>query len=175
MRGSHITPEQQESLLVFQEISQISDAELCADILRENNWNIETAVESFVQGRRPAPRQPVARQQSNPDPSGSAAVMGSGGAGQGNTSSSRAHQETGLIDKLLAPLRWLFQSRPISLNPEGDTRKFIADFDSNFGRNHPVFMPTTYQEAVRQAFRSSKFLMVYLHSPLHEDSFRFCR
>lgn len=178
-----LTAEQQERLHVFQEISQIPDQELCADILRENNWDIETAVDSFVQGRRPPPRQPSRHEQNIQASTGG--MTASAGAGsstvtavnftQGNTSSSRAPQEIGLLDKLLSPLRWLFQSRPISLNPELDTRKFIAEFDSNYGRNHPVFMSTTYQEAVRQAFRSSKFLMIYLHSPLHEDSFRFCR
>jgi hypothetical protein len=182
---SALTAEQQERLLVFQEISQISDQELCVDILRENNWDIETAVDSFVQGRRPSPRQASRRGQNvQASARGATASAGAGSSAatatdvtQGNTSSSRAPREIGFgfLDKLLAPLRWLFQSRPISLNPEGDTRKFIAEFDGTFGGNHPVFMPTTYQEAVRQAFRSSKFLMIYLHSPLHEDSCRFCR
>ena len=47
-----LTPEQQNSLQLFQEISQIPDVDLCQDILRENHWDVETAVESFVQGRR---------------------------------------------------------------------------------------------------------------------------
>lgn len=52
--SSSLSPEQQNSLQLFQEISQIPDIDLCQDILRENHWDVESAVESFVSGRRPA-------------------------------------------------------------------------------------------------------------------------
>ena len=37
-----------------------------------------------------------------------------------------------------------------------------------------LLRPIIYLQAVSQAFQASKFLLVYLHSPLHEDSNRFC-
>jgi FAS-associated factor 2 len=73
------------------------------------------------------------------------------------------------------PLRWLFQTHPVSLNPELDTRRFLADFDMKFGSQHPQFSDSSYQNAVAQAFQNSRFLLVYIHSPMHEDTSRFCR
>lgn len=170
--SNNLTSEQQNNLQLFQEISQISDVELCVDILRENHWNVETAVDAFVQGRRT---------RSTPQ-----APPGGGRINQNNlvassTSSSRAQSvisregQLNIFERILSSMRWLFQSRPISLNPEADTRNFISDFDANYGSNHPTFIESTYQQAVDLAFRSSKFLLIYLHSPLHEDSNRFCR
>lgn len=31
------------------------------------------------------------------------------------------------------------------------------------------------QDATRQAQRENKFLLIYLHSPMHEDTPQFCR
>lgn len=38
-----------------------------------------------------------------------------------------------------------------------------------------MFMAESYREAVQEAARQHKFLMVYLHSPLHQDTPDFCR
>ncbi len=75
---------------------------------------------------------------------------------------------------VLAPLRWLFQTRPVSLNRELDTRKFLAEFDTQYGNQHPTFVEGSYQLAVQRAHQQSKFLLVYIHSPMHEDTPRFC-
>jgi hypothetical protein len=77
-------------------------------------------------------------------------------------------------DLIWNPLRWLFQARPISLNPELDTRKFIAEFELKVNANHPNFVDRSYQSAVALAYRESKFLLVYIHSPMHEDTEKFC-
>ena len=94
---------------------------------------------------------------------------------------------------LFLPLRWLFQTHPIALNPEAgitittsnipsssslssssssskDTRRFIQDFESSFGSQHPSFHENGYQSAVSLAHRNSKFLLIYLHSPMHVTS-----
>ena len=91
----------------------------------------------------------------------------------------------GGIPGLFLPLRWLFQTHPIALNPEAgntittsiilsllqlssiDTRRFIQDFESSFGSQHPSFHENGYQSAVSYAHRNSKFLLIYLHSPMH--------
>lgn len=39
----------------------------------------------------------------------------------------------------------------------------------------PQFVEESYREAVREAARQHKFMMVYLHSPLHQDTPHFCR
>lgn len=79
-----------------------------------------------------------------------------------------------ILDLLFIPLRWLFQSRPISVNPSRDAQKFVAEFSASYGLNGPRFHDNSYQSAVSTAFQESKFLLVYLHSPLHEDTDRFC-
>ncbi|CAN0044149.1 unnamed protein product [Ectocarpus fasciculatus] len=38
-----------------------------------------------------------------------------------------------------------------------------------------MFLAESYREAVQEAARQHKFLMVYLHSPLHQDTPNFCR
>ena len=84
-------------------------------------------------------------------------------------------QESPVLSILFQPIRWLFQSRPVSLNPNADTVKFIDEFNQNYSTIHPNFYPHSYQSAVAHAFASSKFLLVYLHSPIHDDSNKFCR
>ena len=59
-------------------------------------------------------------------------------------------------------------------NPESATREFITDFDYEYSPDHPRFIGGSYQTAVADAHTRSKLLMVYLHSPLHEDTDRFC-
>ena len=182
-----LSEDQQNALSLFQEISQINDLELCRDILRENHWDVETAVESFTTGRRSSRTEGTPYQRNissgNNSEDTSASFDTSSSRGRQNnstqpsnssTAGTLARNDSSFFSLLFGPLRWLFQARPISLNPVGDTRKYIQDFDTKYGSNHPNFVTTTYQHAVSQAYRSSKFLLVYLHSPLHEDSFRFC-
>lgn len=185
--ASGLSDEQQNALQLFQEISQINDIDLCRDILGENHWDVESAVEAFVSGRRASTSRsegtPYQRNTSSSSSDDIALGTSSSRGRRGNTSdsstavtnaSNNTNGDDGLFSWIFRPLRWLFQSRPISLNPEGDTRKFIQEFESKFGSNHPNFMRSTYQQAVNDAYRASKFLLVYLHSPLHEDSQRFC-
>ena len=81
----------------------------------------------------------------------------------------------GLTGLLLVPLRWLFQSRPISLYPEQDSLRFIEEYNNKYSMEHPIFHRHSYQDAVATAFQRSKFLFVYLHSPIHDDTQRFCQ
>ena len=80
----------------------------------------------------------------------------------------------GLFGLLLIPLRWLFQSRPIALYPEQDSVRFIDEYNTKYSTEHPMFHRHSYQNAVATAFQQSKFLLVYLHSPIHDDTQRFC-
>lgn len=82
-----------------------------------------------------------------------------------------ANQSNSLLG---SSLRWLFQSRPMALNPANDAQRFVDDFESNYGNHHPQFHIGSYQSAVLAAFQQSKFLVVYLHSPIHDDTSKFC-
>lgn len=48
-------------------------------------------------------------------------------------------------------------------DPLGDVLKFIQDFNAKFP-SHPVFYQGTYAQALNDAKRELKFLLVYLHS-----------
>lgn len=76
---------------------------------------------------------------------------------------------------MLGPLKWLFHVSPPRINPLQDARNFIQEFESTYSSSHPNFCDTSYQAAVQRAHQEGKYLVVYLHSPLHEDTPKFCR
>jgi FAS-associated factor 2 len=80
-----------------------------------------------------------------------------------------------LLDLLFVPFRWLFQTHSATINANQDVQNFISEFRAQYGSNHPAFHSGSYQSAVAAAFDSTKFVLVYLHSPLHEDADRFCQ
>lgn len=163
MATANLTPGQLDRLNTFKEITQVSDDVLSIGILESNNWSVEASVNNFMQGRSAdSPRNRnansnVARVDSIPS---SGTVTNANNANNNN---------------VWNPLRWLFQARPVSLNPELDTRRFLSEFELNFGSQHPHFCDSSYQNAVAQAFQNSRFLLVYIHSPMHEDTNKFCR
>ena len=165
-----LTTQQQTNLQLFQEISQITDIELCIEILSEYSWNVESAVESFVHGTAPTSRSQPTQQTIAPTSSSQPATL----ADSTNNRNREVVASNSIFDRILHPIKWLFQSRPISLDPEADTRNFISEFNNEFGVVHPRLEQCTYNQAVAKAHRDSKFLLVYLHSPLHEDTHGFC-
>lgn len=72
-------------------------------------------------------------------------------------------------------MRRLFQPQPVAFNPDADTRKFIDSFSSTYSSDHVNFVDGSYKTCVANAFRQSKLLLIYLHSPLHEDTDNFCQ
>ena len=205
---SWLSAEQQQSVQMFSEISQITDVQVAMEILEENNWDVDQAVDRLMGGSG----------SGGGSSSGSNGGLGSGAgnsdvgmgvvnaglssrsrssssnsnranAGNNNntqvgTANTRTANNAGTrnrnqpnnptFEMVLAPLRWLFQTRPASVNRELDTRKFLAEFDTQYGNQHPTFMEGSYQTAVQRAFQQSKFLLIYIHSPMHEDTPRFC-
>lgn len=163
MSNRDLTNAQIDSLQIFQEISQIHDSDTCIDILTQNRWDVDLAVESFISGRRTAS---VPARTGHTDMTQTSRSQP--GANSGN-------QRNNILDVVLNPLRWLFQTHPVSLNPDQDTRNFISDFESKFGSGHPNFFDRSQLAAVNEASQGLKYLLVYIHSPLHENSDRFCR
>ncbi len=94
------------------------------------------------------------------------------GAAQGAVNQANAG---GLMNFVLNPFKWLFQERIMTINPDQETMLFVNDFNRQYSAQHPRFHGRSYTDAVRQAFRNSKFLVVYLHSPMHEDTSKFCQ
>lgn len=188
-RIMQLTESQRTMLQSFQEIANINDEYLCMQILQQNNWDLSSALGQFVGNtnnesassssssrsegsvtRRTNRTTETTNSQRVHTPASSSAI----------TSASDRHNRDnestgGLLGLLIVPLRWLFQARPLSLNPDQDTLKFIDEYNMKYSPAHPTFHAGSYQSAVAHAFEQSKFLLVYLHSPLHEDSQRFCR
>jgi FAS-associated factor 2 len=80
-----------------------------------------------------------------------------------------------LLDSLLYPLRWLLSAQQNFHTPDQDARKFVSEFESCYGTTHPTFQAQSYEASVRQAFQQGRFLLVYLHSRMHDDTASFCR
>lgn len=171
-----LTNEQQTSLQTFQEICHLTDDELCIQILTQNTWNVDNAVNSFMSQQTDT---------TTTESSSSNASLGSARNRNINSQNRNAVQEqqqrsivprqnSAAFEMILTPLRWLFQTHPISLNRELDTIKFIGEFDLKYSSQHPTFIDGSYQSAVARAFQQSKFLLIYLHSPMHEDTAKFC-
>merc|ERR1719361_2866589 len=59
--------------------------------------------------------------------------------------------------------------------PEEDVADFISDFNAKYGRDHVAFHTGSYSRALEEAKRDLKFLLVYLHSPSHQDTKSFCQ
>ena len=161
---------------MFQEICQITDDELCIQILGQNTWNVDNAVNSFMTQHS----GPVSSESSSSDTSfGNARNRNVNSQNRNNIQEQLQRpavqrQNSPAFEMILTPLRWLFQTHPISLNRELDTRKFIGEFESKYSAQHPTFVDGSYQSAVARAFQQSKFLLIYLHSPMHEDTSKFC-
>ena len=60
-------------------------------------------------------------------------------------------------------------------DPVGDIISFIHMFEEKYGRIHPVFYQGTYSQALNDAKRELRFLLVYLHGDDHQDTDEFCR
>ncbi|KAJ9525634.1 hypothetical protein QJQ45_003344 [Haematococcus lacustris] len=58
--------------------------------------------------------------------------------------------------------------------PAAQAVEFIQQFQARYGDRHPVFEVAGVQQALQTARAAHKFLLVYLHSPLHEDTDLFC-
>lgn len=60
------------------------------------------------------------------------------------------------------------------MDPIGDVNSFITQFEAKYGLVHPVFYRGTYSQALDEAKKELQFLLVYLHSDLHQDTDEFC-
>ena len=163
-----LTPEQINTILSFSEITQIDDTNLCRSILSQNNWNLDISVENFINNRNGDSRSTGYHEDGG--------HMEHTPLTRGADTSAVNNGDGGLFDMITSPLRWLFRTTPVSLSPELDTSQFVDKFHMEYGSSgDDLHMErTSYAQAVRKAHNESKFLLVYLHSPLHDDTNRFC-
>lgn len=61
-----------------------------------------------------------------------------------------------------------------STRPEEDVAFFVSNFNAKYGLDHVPFLRGSYSQALEEAKRDLKFLLVYLNSPSHQDTDQFC-
>uniref|UniRef100_A0A6I8P9S7 Fas associated factor family member 2 n=1 Tax=Ornithorhynchus anatinus TaxID=9258 RepID=A0A6I8P9S7_ORNAN len=182
-----LTQEQTEKLLQFQDLTGIESMDQCRQTLEQHNWNIEAAVQDRLNEQEGVPRvftQPPARPL------------------QVNTADHRIYsyvvsrpQPRGLLGwgyyLIMLPFRFTYYTlldifrfalrflrpdpRSRVTDPVGDIVSFVHTFEEKYGRTHPVFYQGTYSQALNDAKRELRFLLVYLHGDDHQDSDHFCR
>jgi len=60
------------------------------------------------------------------------------------------------------------------IDPAQQAQRFIQSYKAAYGDRHPRFIEASIRQATTQAKSEYKFLMVYLHSPEHQDTDKFC-
>uniref|UniRef100_A0A9L0TTM2 FAS-associated factor 2 n=1 Tax=Equus caballus TaxID=9796 RepID=A0A9L0TTM2_HORSE len=182
-----LTQEQTEKLLQFQDLTGIESMDQCRHTLEQHNWNIEAAVQDRLNEQEGVPSV------FNPPPSRPLQV---------NTADHRIYsyvvsrpQPRGLLGwgyyLIMLPFRFTYYTildifrfalrfirpdpRSRVTDPVGDIVSFMHSFEEKYGRAHPVFYQGTYSQALNDAKRELRFLLVYLHGDDHQDSDEFCR
>lgn len=177
----------------FQEITGIEDEDKILEHLRSRQWNLEAAVQDALnekEGIRPvygdtssSPSEPLAQRV----PTSVATTS----TGAGREVARRAGWFEWFANMAVLPLQlvvgaindlfqfavgFLFGNEPVgSQNPQADALQFIVEFESQYGPSHPPFLVKSYDEALAQARKDLQFLLVYVHSPGHQDAAWFCK
>ena len=164
-----LTSDQRNDLAVFREISGITDDELAVQVLETHDWNLERAVNEYSlrqedhDGSRVLPSDNTTRH--------TAATSSTGASSAGNP---WPRNPSDLLGWSLGLLGWVFSTRRVLHSPDEDSQRFVGRFEQSYQRP-PRLFSGSYQAAVRQANLDSKFLLIYLHSDLHENVDEFCR
>lgn len=69
----------------------------------------------------------------------------------------------------------LIRTDPAAHDPLIEVETFINEFENRFGTSHPQFHTGSYVQALAQAKRELKFLLIFLHSPGDPESEEFCQ
>jgi FAS-associated factor 2 len=169
-----------EIIANFQAITGIDDVNRSIECLEAHNWNLETAAAVALSQHDPY-YQSSGGVSSNIGNSAAAGPTRRGAAGsariQQDVAAPRDNVQNG------APPQqgiWGIISRLIGRDDGGrrrvnDTQRFIELFNLQHGTVHPTAHVGTFREAVDVAKRDFKFLVVYLHSPHHQDTMAFLR
>ncbi|KAI8764604.1 FAS-associated factor 2-like isoform X1 [Biomphalaria glabrata] len=189
-----LTSEQTEKLLQFQDLTGIDQIQRCRQILEGHDWNIEAAVQDTFNEQEGAPtvfHQPASLPEEraplvNLQPSNQRVIMYPGRRPQG------IFQWTYYLLSMPIKFVWstLFdiirvfvnflrpdprRSKCLVTDPLRDVMTFISNFDAKYGQNHPAFYQGTYSQALNDAKKELRFLLVYLHCDEHQNTDQFCR
>jgi len=195
-----LTTEEIEKMIQLQDLTGIDDLQICRALLESKEWDLEgTAREHLNLPRVPdlppmAPVVPLEAPEARVVMRPNHNVRNHRVVPQGHSVLSWAmylftlpfrltfRTFFGVFDYVLsifglsgtAPRpRGLTHTR--SRPPEEDVADFISEFNAKYGRDHVAFHTGSYSRALEEAKRDLKFLLVYLHSPTHQDTKSFCQ
>lgn len=83
-----------------------------------------------------------------------------------------------VLDTVFRVLRFalsIIRPDPRIRDPVYEINQYIEVFESSYGTRHPVFYRGAYSASLAEAKKDLKFLLVYLHSPSHQDTPDFCK
>ena len=171
-----LSPEQGELLVQLQDMTGLQDLGVCRALLESKDWDLEAVAREQLGGQS----------DSEEDLEEEEEVVEVNRAAVARPESSMGW----LLYILTFPSRvitssinifWSFLS---SLMPgrvtnqtsgREDVAQFCREFEQQFGPRHPAFTRLGYYQALEEAKRDLRFLLVYLHCEDHQDTERFCR
>ncbi|KAJ8612823.1 hypothetical protein CTAYLR_002050 [Chrysophaeum taylorii] len=130
-----------------------------------SEWDVGRAIEIYyADDRRPDEQRPEHRPPSGRDDPPTAA---------------NGTPPTTVFGRVMSVVRRVASGRPAATGRDA-ARRFLLDLEPRLttrpGRQlHRAFVPGAYKRAAQTAMRGSKSLLVYIHSPLHQDTDQFCR
>ncbi|OWF50061.1 FAS-associated factor 2-like [Mizuhopecten yessoensis] len=186
-----LTAEQTEKLIQFQDLSGIEEIRRCQEILQQHNWDIEVAVQDTFNEREGAPsvfneppppaepRQPTMNLQPPDQRVFTVARRPPQGFFQWSyyvVMFPFRFAYTSILDILKFVFRLIRPDpRRNVTDPVGDVERFLAKYNELYGDEHPAFYRGSYSQALNDAKRELRFLLVYLHGDDHQDTHSFCR
>ncbi|KAJ1522037.1 hypothetical protein ONE63_002355 [Megalurothrips usitatus] len=176
-----LSSEQTDKILQFQDLTGIEDMTICRDVLTRHNWDLEGAVLDQLNIRDGHPSVFASSETHAPTVVNELMFQHVffSPPSDGYWFSIRGLIQFGY--NLVAPLfmlayRMIFgDDRRSITDPVADVIKFIRSYEENYGSQHPVFYQGSYHQALNDAKHELRFLVVYLHSDVHQDNINFCR
>lgn len=179
-------------MLQFQDLSGIEDIERCKRILQQHSFNIEAAVQDTLnesEGRPPVYNQPQGQLNERPPAVDTHPFV------QRVYTVARPLPTHGWFEWsymfILFPFRLIYSTlsdvlrflsrffwsdpRQNVVDPVGDVLHFIGHYNEIYGDIHPNFYRGSYSQALNEAKRDLKYVLVYLHCTEHQDTDHFCR
>ncbi|CAN8017306.1 unnamed protein product [Ixodes persulcatus] len=184
--SNDLSASQTEKLLQFQDLTRIEDLDRCREILNRHNWDLEVAVQDTLNIQEGSPsvyRPPSSRQPPVVvDHADQRYERPGWQLGRWKMLSHHTDPYQNCIFDAglgwrLCPVASLVRpdARRIVTDPLADVMNFIESYETRYGSNHPVFYQGTYSQALNDAKRELKFLLIYLHGDDHQDTGAFCR
>lgn len=179
-----LSESQTEMVIQFQDFTGIDDMTVCRDVLTRHQWQLEVAIQEQLNMREGRPsvyatesRPPTVINDrfmqhiftSSPNNNPDDQLEGTPGGGPfsifGLVRYIFRMCYNALTSNLMLLLNMFRGTTPdrIVTDPLGDVLNFITAYNEKYVQ-HPVFYQGTYSQALNDAKRELRFLLVYLHS-----------